>query len=57
MFREHDGNYKPLAEGDNDDDDNNEYDEDGNIPDDSALPAESIAPLRPESQRTSMPSR
>jgi hypothetical protein len=54
MLREHDGNDEPLAKGDNDD--NNEYDEDGDIPDDSAPLAESIAHSRPASQRASMPS-
>jgi hypothetical protein len=54
-LREHDGNNKPLAEGDDDND--NEYDKDGNIPNDSAPLAESIARLRPGSQRTSVPSR
>ncbi len=54
-LREHDGNDKPLAEGDDEDDD--EYDEDGNIPDNSAPPAESIARLRPASQGRSVPSR
>jgi hypothetical protein len=55
-LREHDGNDKPLAEGNKDDDDNDKYDKDGNIPNDSAPPAESIAHLRPESQRASVPS-
>jgi hypothetical protein len=32
-LREHDGNDKPLAEG-NDDDEDNEYNEDGDIPND-----------------------
>jgi hypothetical protein len=54
-LREHDGNNVPLAEGNDDDDD--EYGEDGDIPDDSALPAESIARSRPASQRASVPSR
>ncbi len=54
-LEEHDGNNEPLAEGNNDD--NNKYGEDGNIPDDSVPPAESIARLRSESQRTSVPSR
>ncbi len=54
-LREHDGNDEPRAEGNDNDDD--EYDENGNIPDNSAPPAESIACLRPESQRASMPSR
>ncbi len=52
---EHDGNNEHLTEGDEDDDD--KYGEDGNIPDDSAPPAESIVRLCTESQRTSMPSR
>jgi hypothetical protein len=50
-----DGNNEPLAEGNNDDD--NKGGEDGDIPDDSAPPAESIARSRPESQCTSVPSR
>jgi hypothetical protein len=54
-LRERDGNDEPLSEGDNDDDD--EYDEDGDIPDDSAPPAESIARSCPVSQRASVPSR
>ncbi len=54
-LRECDGNDEPLAEGN--DNDNNEYNEDGNIPDKSVPPAESIARSRPESQRASMPSR
>ncbi len=54
MLRERDGNDEPLAEGNDNDD---KYDEDGNIPNDSALPAESIARLRPESQHASVPSR
>jgi hypothetical protein len=33
MFREHDGNNEPLAEGD--DDDNEEYNEDNDIPNDN----------------------
>jgi hypothetical protein len=40
-LKERDGKDEPLAEGDNND--NDEYDEDDNIPDNSALPAESIA--------------
>jgi hypothetical protein len=56
-LRECDGNNEPLAEGDNDDNDDDKYDEDGNIPDDSAPPAESIARLHPESQCASVPSR
>ncbi len=32
MFREHDGNNEPLAEGNDNDD--NKYSKDGNIPDD-----------------------
>ncbi len=55
MLRERDGNDEPLSEGDNDDDD--EYDEDGDIPDDSAPPAKSIVRSRPASQRASVPSR
>jgi hypothetical protein len=51
---EHDGNNEPLAEGDNDV--NDKYGEDRDIPDNSAPPAESIACSRTESQRTSMPS-
>jgi hypothetical protein len=54
-LRERDGKDKPLAEGNNDDDD--KYDKDGNIPNNSAPPAESIARLHTESQRASMPSR
>ncbi len=54
-LRERDDNDEPLAEGNDDDED--EYDEDGNIPDDSAPPAESIARSRPESQHASVPSR
>ncbi len=53
-LREHDGNNEPLSEGDNNNDD--KYDEGGNIPNNSAPPAESIAHLRPASQRASMPS-
>ncbi len=53
-LRECDGNNKPLADGN--DDDNDKYDKDGNIPDDSVPPAESIASTHPESQRESMPS-
>jgi hypothetical protein len=47
------GNNKPLAEGD--DDDNNKYDKDSKIPDDSAPPTESIARSHHASQRASMP--
>ncbi len=54
MLREHDGNNEPLAEGD--DDNNNKYNKDGNIPDNSAPPAESIARSHPASQRLSVPS-
>ncbi len=54
MLREHDGNDEPLSEGDNDDDD--EYNEDGNIPDNSAPPADSIVRSRPASQCASVPS-
>ncbi len=54
-LRERDGNDKPLAEGDNGN--NGEYDEDGDIPDNSVPPAESIARSRPESQSASEPSR
>ncbi len=54
-LREHDGNNDPLSEGDDDKDD--EYEEDGNIPNESAPPAKSIACLRPASQHASMPSR
>jgi hypothetical protein len=53
-LREHDGNNEPLSEGNNNDDD--KYDEGGDIPNDSAPPAESIARLRPASQRASVPS-
>jgi hypothetical protein len=53
-LREHDGNDEPLAEGNNDNKD--EYDKDGNIPDNSAPPAESIAGLRPASQHANVPS-
>jgi hypothetical protein len=53
-LRERNGNDETLAEGNDDDD---KYNEDGNIPDESALPAESIPRSRPESQRTSVPSR
>ncbi len=52
---EHDGNNEPLAEGN--DDDNDKYGEDGNIPNDSAPPAESIVRLHTESQRANVPSR
>jgi hypothetical protein len=55
MLRERDGNDEPFAEGN--DNDNNEYDKDRDIPDKSAPPAESIARSRPESQRASVPSR
>jgi hypothetical protein len=55
-LRERDGNDEPLAKGDDNDDDNKGYDEDGHIPDNSAPPAESIACLRPESQHASVPS-
>ncbi len=44
-LREHDGNDKPLAEGDNNN--GNKYNKDSNIPNDSVPPAESIARLRP----------
>ncbi len=54
-LRERDGNNELLSEGNNDD--NNKYNEDGNIPNDSAPPAESITRLHPASQRASMPSR
>jgi hypothetical protein len=54
-LRECDGNDEPLAEGNNND--NDKYNEDGDIPDKSAPPAESIAHLRPASQRPSVPSR
>ncbi len=53
-LEEHDGNNEPLVEGDNNDD--NKYGEDGDIPDNSALPADSIACYRPEIQRASVPS-
>jgi hypothetical protein len=56
-LREHDGNDKPLAEGDGNDDNNDEYDKDGDIPDNSAPPAESIVRSRPKSQHASVPSR
>ncbi len=49
------GNDDPLAEGEDHND--NEYDKDGDIPDDSAPPTESIARLHPASQRVSVPSR
>ncbi len=55
LLKEHDGNNEPLSDGNKDDDD--KYDENGDIPGNSAPPAESIACLRPASQRTSMPSR
>jgi hypothetical protein len=54
-LRERDGKDKPHAEGK--DDNNNKYNEDGNIPNNSAAPAESVARLCPESQRTSVPLR
>ncbi len=54
-LRERDVKNEPLAEGNDDED--NEYDKDGDIPDESAPPAESIARLRPECQRLSVPSR
>ncbi len=57
MLRDPDGNDEPLAEGNNDDNYNDEYDKDGYTPHDSVPPAESIARLRPESQRASVPSR
>ncbi len=50
-LREHERNDEPLAEGDDNNDVNDEYDEDGDIPNNSAPPAESIARSRPESQR------
>jgi hypothetical protein len=56
-LREHDGNDEPLAEGnDNDDNDDDKYNKDGNIHDDSAPPPESIAHSCPESQCASVPS-
>jgi hypothetical protein len=54
-LRERDGNNEPLAVGDDNDDD--KYDENGDIPDDSAPPAESIARSCPESQHASVPLR
>ncbi len=54
MLGERDGNNEPLAEGNNNDDD--KYGEEGDIPDKSALSAESIAHSRSGSQRASMPS-
>ncbi len=54
MSREQDANDKPLAEGN--EDDNNKYGKDSNILDNSAPPAESIACSCPESQRASVPS-
>ncbi len=56
MLRERDGNDKPLAEGNDDNDDDDKYNKDGNITNDSAPPAESIARVRPESQHASVPS-
>ncbi len=53
-LRERDGNDEPLSEGNNDD--NDKYDDNGDIPDDSAPPAESVARSLPASQRASMPS-
>ncbi len=53
-LRERDGNDKPLAKGDDDDD---KYDKDSDIPDNSALPAESKVHSCPVSQRASVPSR
>jgi hypothetical protein len=53
-LREHDCNNKPLAEGN--DDNNDEYNKDGNIPNDSAPPAESIACSRPACELASVPS-
>jgi hypothetical protein len=54
MLRERDGNDEPLSEGDNDKD--NEYNKDSDIPGDSAPPAENIARSRPASQHASVPS-
>jgi hypothetical protein len=54
MLREHDGNNAPLAEGN--DKNNDEYHEEGDIPNNSAPPAESIVRLRPASPCASMPS-
>ncbi len=48
-LREHDGNNKPLAESNDDDNDNDKYDKDGDIPNNSAPPAESIGRSCPES--------
>ncbi len=53
-LRERDGNNEPLSEGNNNDDD--KYNKDGNIPNNSAPPTESIACLHPASQRASVPS-
>ncbi len=53
-LRESDGNNEPLAEGNDDDDD--KYDKDSDIPNDSAPPAESIACLHSESQPASVSS-
>ena len=55
-LRERDGNDKPLSES-NDTDNNDKYNEDGDISDDSAPPAESIVRSRPASQCASVPSR
>jgi hypothetical protein len=49
-LRERDGKDKPFAEHKNNDD--NKYSRDGDIPDDSAPPAESIVRLHLESQHT-----
>jgi hypothetical protein len=54
-LRERDGNDKPLVEGNGND--NDKYNKDGDIPDDSAPPAESIACSHLESQHASVPSR